>query len=191
MEFLTNKYAEATRHTNIDHQTPLHLLLQSPCCTLESVEYMLDRYPTAALLADGRGWTPMHLACHYGASLDILKALARTSRQTVQQSTQRLEKPLHLACQRGGGVGGSDSHLPTIRWLLSQFPAAACLTTESFDTPLHLAVQGRVGIDVMKFLLQSYPGARISTNQDDETPFDMAIRLRASVSVLELLHFGS
>jgi hypothetical protein len=109
VEFLCQRYPAALKRTNSQHQTPLHLAVLSHAH--ESViACVLQWYPTAAQLADDRGWTPTHYVCQNNSSTsgssaaNVLRLLLQENSASVASTvTRNLEKPLHIAAQSNAG----------------------------------------------------------------------------------------
>jgi hypothetical protein len=180
VHFLTELYAEATRVTNAEHQTPLHLACRSKDCKLAVVELLLKHYPTAAQLADLSGFTPLHLACQYGASLAILQALQASSPTVIRAVTLSWHRPLHIAAMFG-------ADLSTVEWIIQKDSSAVRATVEDFSTALHSAAAGKCAPEVIECLIKAHPVALLLRNDDDETPHDVGLRCGASATVLKLL----
>jgi hypothetical protein len=180
VHFLTELYSEATRVTNAEHQTPLHLACRSKDCKLEVVELLLKHYPTAAQLADLSGFTPLHLACQYGAPLPILQALQASSPTVIRAVTLSWHRPLHIATMYG-------AELSTVEWIIQKDPSAVRATVEDFSTALHSAAAGGCAPAVIECLIKAHPLATILRNEDDETPYNVGLRCGASSTVLKLL----
>ena len=181
VSYLVEKYSEAARVTNAEHQTPLHQACRSKNVQLDVVELLLKHYPTAAQLKDLSGYTPLHLAIRYGASLDVLAALQRSSPTVIRVVTLSWHRPLHIAALYGASLG-------TVKWLAQKDPSAIRATGEDFSTVLHYAVAGNCDADVIQFLRDARPVSLALTNEDDETPYDVALRVPGTTpTVLELI----
>ena len=179
--YLVEKYSEATRVTNAEHQTPLHQACRSKTARLDVVELLLKHYPTAAQLADLSGYTPLHLAIRYGASLDVLAALQSSSPTVIRVVTLSWHRPLHIAALY-------NAPLETMKWLVQRDPSAVRATGEDFSTVLHYAVMGQCTVDVISFLRDIRPLSLGLTNERDETPYDVALRVPGTAAaVLDLL----
>ena len=181
VQFLVDTYAEATRVTNAEHQTPLHQACRSKDVQLDVVELLLKHYPTAAQLADRSGYTPLHLAIRHGAPIAVLAALQASSPTVIRTVTLSWHRPLHIAALYGASF-------ETIQWLVQKDPAAVRATGEDFSTVLHYAVVGHCTADVIAYLRDAYPVALVLTNEHDETPYDVALRVPGiSPAVRQLL----
>jgi hypothetical protein len=181
VEFLMQKFPEAVRVTNYAHRTCLHMACMSDTICRATLMALLDRYPTAAQLADQDGYTPFHLACWHGASMELLLLLIQTSPSVVRMSTRSLQKPLHVASLHAPVIA-------TVLLLLQRDPTSARATDEYFNTALHCAATGMLAsVEVLQVLVQAHPGAVFLTNDFDETPYDIAKRQGAVEEVLQLL----
>eukprot|EP00977_Amphora_coffeiformis_P013050 scaffold3339_cov174-Amphora_coffeaeformis.AAC.18 len=181
VSYLVEKYSEATRVTNAEHQTPLHQACRSKKVRLEVVELLLQHYPCAAQLADLSGYTPLHLAIRYGASIDVLAALQASSPTVIRVVTLSWHRPLHIAALY-------NATLETVKWLVQKDPSAVRATGEDFSTVLHYAVAGNCHADVIRFLRDVRPVSLALTNEDDDTPYDVALRVPGTTAaVLDLL----
>lgn len=181
--FLLEKFPDAARFTNQEyHQTPLHLACQSPYCRLETIQLLLEQYPTAAQLADAQGFTPLHYACQHCLPLSILQALQASGPAVMGAATKTWHKPLHLAALYGCPVN-------VLQWLIQSDKRAAACTLDDFSTPLHCAVLGFQKQDVtrrhdakakLECLIRAHPEAIHWTNAQDQTPYDLALTLLSS-----------
>ena len=109
-EWLNSNQADEKRFQEATHYrspcgsgniTPLHrILMSSP--PFDVVETFMVHSPGTAQIKDKHGRLPLHVACSYSASLEIVKILVQTYPDGVKSQTEKEgDLPLHLAYMFG------------------------------------------------------------------------------------------
>lgn len=142
---------------NSEGDTPLHMLVSSPLCTVESNKSSREPSPTnevkeklakeaitlalstpegveACLLQERTGGTPLHIALASGAHDCVIEALLSASPASARIEDSRGMLPLHWA----GAFGKANYSM--VKKLVEEYPKALISCTVDGDIPLHLAV---------------------------------------------------
>jgi ankyrin repeat protein len=103
--------------------TPLHIALmhRAPHAV---IVVLVDAFPTALLLQDTEGWTPLHVNILYGSHEDTTMLLIkRGGPMAASLHSKFVGSPLHLLCRHGGT-------LTTLQALISTSPEQVTVTNE-------------------------------------------------------------
>lgn len=193
--FLVEKFPSAVRQTNAGYQTPLHLACISSSVhgsfdsdtmghaarpvDLAVVALLLEHYPTAAQLADGNGWTPLHHVCRSAdSSVELVRALIQASPGAISATTRQLERPVHVAAEYNAEL---------VELLVENDINAASATDQCFQMPLHYMAKSPTNLSAMDALIRAYPLALEARNDDDQRPYDIALEHGALPKVLDRL----
>jgi len=131
-----------------------HLVCLRPEVTI--IKRILQIAPDTIKLKCGNGDfpLPLHAACHYCASYDVIKLLLDAYPEAAKVQNYRLDLPLHLALTL---KAPSDA----IKILLEAYPEGPKIQNMDGILPLHFACE-RSTTDVAFMLLEAYPdGAKI------------------------------
>lgn len=139
------------------------------------------QFPEEAARVNDRGNLPLHAACSFQASQDVVDALLKAYPQGASQPNGVGNLPLHQAAM---WQATADS----VEVLLMHFPEGATHRNQYGSLPLHMAASNQAGVDVVKLLIEAYPDALHLQNDDGMTPLDLAMADEsASEAVLALL----
>jgi ankyrin repeat protein len=135
------------------------------------VEFLLKVHPEAIDVETKFGLLPLHYACGYEQSLDVVKhlVLLRPSAVKVAASNEK-RLPLHYACSKSSAPG-------VIPYLLEQHPEAAAMPTDREEwLPLHFACRSGLCVENIDSLLKAFPNAVKHANRYKELPLHTACR---------------
>lgn len=147
----------------LERGAPVSLFEAAAIGDVRRVRQMLDDQPELVLSFSHDGWTPLHLAAHFGhpAVVDLL--IGRRADVNARSRNALANTPLHAALAGG--------HLNTARRLLEHGTDANAVEAGGF-TPLHQAAD--LGDAEMVGLLLAH-GARTDVRTDEQlTPQDLA-----------------
>jgi ankyrin repeat protein len=183
-------YPKDARYISPQQRSPLHEACLRNACR-HVVRALLDVYPEAASLEDGRGNTPLHLAfvdfsADQTGSSDmevVVKDLLRI--HSAPMSNEDLNNPLHMAC-----MAPETTVSPSvILRLASSSSLYASSTNKKNETPLHLFCKRRnATVEVAKVLLEAHPMASQIFDIEGWTPIHHAA---ANANVALLKYFVS
>ncbi|EEC48290.1 predicted protein [Phaeodactylum tricornutum CCAP 1055/1] len=130
-------------------RTSLHeLLYHDPEC--RSVQFLIQQNPAATTRIDKEGRLPLHLATALASSDSGLVTL-QANVQAACCTNNRMETPLHLACQRRD-ISSS------LVWNLIQLAPESCRTLDvSGRLPIRHACENLADPSTLLILLRSYP----------------------------------
>jgi len=152
---------------------PIHALLSNEKTNNihEILTYMLELEPLSIQLLDGRGRTPLHLACgNNRVNLDVFKLLFNSWPEAIRMRNISGRLPIHDLCHNIDiemTQLGKIALYEILQFMLDFDPALARERDESGYLPLHHAVDG-MSTEFCKVLIKAYPeSVRIESN--DET----------------------
>ena len=64
--------------------------------SVEVVEELLAAHPWSASGQDIHGWLPIHVACHFGASTGVIRALMNANPDSIEARTEKGSTPMTL-----------------------------------------------------------------------------------------------
>ncbi len=159
----------------VERGAPVSVFEAAAIGDVQRVRRMLDDQPELALSFSHDGWTPLHLAAHFGqlAVVDLL--LARRAEVDARSKNALANTPLHAALAGG--------HRGTARRLVEQQADVNAVEAGGY-TPLHQAAD--LGdTEMVRVLLER--GARVDARSEEgDTPQDLA-RAKGHAAVAEQL----
>jgi Ankyrin repeats (3 copies) len=115
-----------------------------------------------------RGNLPLHAACSFQATADVVETLLRAYPGGASQPNGVGNLPIHQAAMWQAPV-------ETVEVLLSRHPEGATVRNQYGSLPLHMAASNRATPEVVKLLIDAYPDALHLQNDDGMTPLDLAM----------------
>lgn len=122
-----------------------------------------------------RGNLPLHAACSFQATADVIEVLLRAYPGGASQPNGVGNLPIHQAAMWQAPV-------ETVEVLLVRHPEGATIRNQYGSLPLHLAASNRASPEVVKLLIDAYPDALHLQNDDGMTPLDLAMADEAMVN---------
>lgn len=132
-------------------------------------------FPEEASRLNDRGNLPLHAACSFQATADVVEVLLRAYPGGSSQPNGVGNLPIHQASMWQASV-------ETIEVLLVRHPEGATVRNQYGSLPLHLAASNRASPEVVKLLIDAYPDALHLQNDDGMTPLDLAVADEAMVN---------
>ncbi|KAL7460326.1 hypothetical protein ACHAXS_000786 [Conticribra weissflogii] len=140
------------------------------------------QFPEEAARVNDRGNLPLHAACSFQASQDVVDALLKAYPQGASQPNGVGNLPLHQAAMW-------QAPADTVELLLVHHPDGATCRNQYGSLPLHMAASNQASVEVVKLLVEAYPDALHLQNDDGMTPLDLALSDEATsegvIAVLE------
>jgi hypothetical protein len=159
----------------------------SMLCTLRpsayAVQLCFEAHEDAIDTTDTFVGAPLHYACAFGASEDVVDYLTMNENDCVRFINNRRQIPLHLAC-------GSQSSKEVAALLIADDPMTLEIADEECMMPLHLACDNGAELELVQELIPEYPLACIAQTNYGATPLHIAVARRAPLSVLKVLVKG-
>jgi ankyrin repeat protein len=159
----------------------------SMLCTLRpsayAVQLCFEAHEDAIDSKDTGVGAPLHFACAFGASEDVVDYLTMNENDCVRFINGRKQIPLHLAC-------GSQCSKEVAALLIADDPMTLEMADEECMMPLHLACDNGAELELVKELIPEYPLACIAQTMYGATPLHIAVARRAPLSVLKVLVKG-
>lgn len=138
-------------------------------------------FPEEACRLNERGNLPLHAACSFQATVDVVDALLAAYPGGATQPNAAGNLPIHQAAMWQAPV-------ETVELLLAKYPEGATIRNQYGSLPLHMAASNQASQDVVRLLISAYPDALHLQNDDGMTPLDLALADEsASDAVLALL----
>ncbi|KAL3767212.1 hypothetical protein ACHAWU_003303 [Discostella pseudostelligera] len=126
------------------------------------------QFPEEAARVNDRGNLPLHAACSFQATQDVVEALLKAYPQGASQPNGVGNLPLHQAAMW-------QASAETVEVLLLHHPEGATCRNKYGSLPLHMAASNRASVDVVRLLIEAYPDALHLQNDDGMTPLDLAL----------------
>ena len=131
---------------------PLHQICAAnpPNSALEAV---LNCYPKALNMKEtGYSRLPVHIACHSGASLEMLQILLRDFPESVTEGDMIGRVPLHYACSNGAS-------LKVVMEIVSASPRCVAIQDMNGWLALHVACRVGAPTPIVNYLLEKNPSS--------------------------------
>ncbi|KAL7550565.1 hypothetical protein ACHAWF_013777 [Thalassiosira exigua] len=139
------------------------------------------QFPEESARVNDRGNLPLHAACSFQATQDVVDALLKAYPVGSSQPNGVGNLPLHQAAMW-------QASAETVEALLVHHPEGAATRNQYGSLPLHMAASNQAHADVVKLLIEAYPDALHLQNDDGMTPLDLALADEsASEAVVALL----
>jgi ankyrin repeat protein len=133
-----------------------------------STQQQEPTFPEEASRLNERGNLPLHAACSFQATADVVEVLLKAYPGGVSQPNSAGNLPIHQAAMW-------QAPLETVQLLLTRHPHGATERNQYGSLPLHLAASNQASPDVVRLLVDSYPDALHLQNDDGMTPLDLAV----------------
>ena len=125
-------------------------------------------FPEEASRLNDRGNLPLHAACSFQATADVVEVLLKSYPGGASQPNGVGNLPIHQAAMWQAPV-------ETVEVLLARHPEGATVRNQYGSLPLHMAASNRATPEVVKLLIDAYPDALHLQNDDGMTPLDLAM----------------
>jgi len=132
-------------------------------------------FPEEASRLNDRGNLPLHAACSFQATADVVEVLLRAYPGGASQPNGVGNLPIHQAAMWQAPV-------ESVEVLLVRHPEGATVRNQYGSLPLHMAAANRASPEVVKLLIDAYPDALHLQNDDGMTPLDLAMTDEAMVN---------
>jgi ankyrin repeat protein len=172
--------------------TPLELAVNNRQIGAEVVEYIAGRWPGSIREKNYMNRDlPIHVACHRGCSLAVLKTLVKLYPEGVSQEGSAGTLPLHK-------LFWSDCvSLEAIRFLVEEYPNAIHHRGRLGFLPIHYALQrSNISLEIIQYLVEAFPQSlsmrpktQHGSNNDTDgaVPIHIACAYQAPLDVIQYL----
>jgi ankyrin repeat protein len=165
---------------------PLHDAIRSGK-SVRIVVAVVEVFPDAIVIADNEGWNPIHLVTS-----------SRLYRNEVKASIVLLFLRLSAkAASMRNGVGFTILHIVVqdrafdpfdlVENILSVRAEAASVCTNNGDLPIHLAVQSKATVAIIRSLIAAFPDGLKMKDRDGDLPLHFAVRNSCYLEEIDLL----
>uniref|UniRef100_A0A7S4MUG0 Uncharacterized protein n=1 Tax=Odontella aurita TaxID=265563 RepID=A0A7S4MUG0_9STRA len=125
-------------------------------------------FPDEASRVNERGNLPLHAACSFQATQEVVEALLKAYPGGASQPNSAGNLPIHQAAMWQAPV-------ETVEALLSRYPEGATVRNQYGSLPLHMGASNQASPEVVRLLIDAYPDALHLQNDDGMTPLDLAL----------------
>jgi len=125
-------------------------------------------FPEEASRLNDRGNLPLHAACSFQATPDVIDALLRAYPGGCSQPNHAGNLPIHQATMW-------QAPYETVELLLAKYPEGATVRNQYGSLPLHMAASNQAPPEVVRLLIDAYPDALHLQNDDGMTPLDLVL----------------
>jgi len=138
-------------------------------------------FPEEASRLNERGNLPLHAACSFQATADVVESLLKAYPGGASQPNSAGNLPIHQAAMWQAPV-------ETVELLLGRHPEGATVRNQYGSLPLHMGASNQAAPEVIRLLIDSYSDALHLQNDDGMTPLDLALADEsASEAVIAML----
>jgi len=179
---LVQKDKATLQISNIDGAVPLHLLCRSSCASVRVFEFLVEQYPDSILARDGSGNLPIHTACHWSASSQVIRFLAEKDNTTLHISNKDYTEalPIHLACRFGTSIS-------FIECLVEQHSGSINACDGLGNLPIHIACSHYADFVVIRYLAEKDLATLHISNNAGNLPIHLACRFGRSLRLIKFL----
>ena len=161
--------------------------LAALCCLsppLDVVQAVYLANSGAAKVAEtNRESLPLHYACGFGASVDVVQFLYNSHPDAICAGRTDMVTPLHIACAYFKG-GEPD----VINFLLDKYPQGSRqVATDMGWLPIHSAAHGGASLPVLKRLADLHPGSLEIIDSNGRTPLHVACERKGNLESIAYL----
>lgn len=124
------------------------------CPPLSLVQCMIELHPPALSHADEEGRLPIHFACRFDATFDVIEYLMRKNDQFISRPTIYGALPLHYAV--------ANQSLDVVKFIVDRYPDGVKSPKSNGSLPLHQACafhRNSFSEEIIFHLLSLYPEA--------------------------------
>mmetsp|Transcript_36082 Transcript_36082/g.85994 ORF Transcript_36082/g.85994 Transcript_36082/m.85994 type:complete len:799 (+) Transcript_36082:146-2542(+) len=150
VNLLLDAYPDSRLTTDKRGRTPLHFALgnvDNPP-TPQLVKLLAGKTGESAKWPDENKMLPIHYACAYGASVEVLEELVQAWEESIGKPDGKGRLPIHFA------LGNADrpNSAPVAQLLVSLSPGCIDIHDSEKNLPLHLLSAKAAGVEVSKFM---------------------------------------
>jgi len=146
--------------------TCLHLMCKVPNPPEDVIQAVVEAAEDVASWADSQGWLPLHHACAYGASPEVLKILIDAYPDGKLRQDKQQRTPLHFYVTRSSD---SIAAMTANAEMLSDTGASELCDTNGM-LPMHYACAYGTHPAVLHVLADVYPGSLTAKENHGRTP---------------------
>lgn len=125
-------------------------------------------FPEEAARLNDRGNLPLHAACSFQATPEVIETLLRACPGAASQPNSAGNLPIHQAAMW-------QAPPETVQLLLNKYPQGATVRNQYGSLPLHMAASNQASSELLRLLIDAYPDALHLQNDDGMTPLDLAL----------------
>ena len=150
VNLLLDAYPDSRLTTDKRGRTPLHFALgnvDNPP-TPQLVKLLAGKTGESAKWPDENKMLPIHYACAYGASVEVMEELIQAWEESIGKPDAKGRLPIHFA------LGNADrpNSAGVAQLLVSLSPGCIDMHDSEKNLPLHLLSAKAAGVDVSKFM---------------------------------------
>jgi hypothetical protein len=219
LRLLIDGYPEGLYAMNCEGRLPFFCAMENDSITMDCLNLLYERYSLDLTLRDGRGNTPLGLACDRGTQTNVEWIIANCpeNAQIIADSYGNL--PVHNAASAYGSRFNVEllveafpgslleknhaGHLPLhpslacqhrslhlVKFLLKACPKAASREDRLGQLPLHLICSGGAyDIELVDLLIKHHPQALAVYDNYGHLPFHVAVLRRGRFDVPLIRHW--
>ena len=148
---------------------------------------VMEVSPRLVQWEDHVGGLALHVACLYGSSLKIVRALVEAHPAALDHQDHKGNTALHLCFQSANGGFKRTCSLEVVRYLIEQDLSALLEENLTELLPIHLACKSGVGLDCIQLLCTSLMMTLESRCEEGRVPLHYACTVKDNASVIRYL----
>tara|TARA_B100000780_G_scaffold256660_1_gene205963 strand:- start:1380 stop:2393 length:1014 start_codon:yes stop_codon:yes gene_type:complete len=183
IEYLIEIYEQGVQHLIEHGRSCLHLAILYHCSP-PIIAILLNVFPNAAFIKTKLlEQTPLHYACRYGASIDIVRILTNANRELLKEEDSTGRLPLHVALR-------NRCSQSVVNWIVRKDPTACTISDKCGFHPAAIAVLATCRLPALRLVLQTWEGALLEVTRDGDSLMHIACSAAQPSTLKYLLHIG-
>jgi hypothetical protein len=138
---------------------------------------LLKQDPDDVKVKDYSNSYPLHLACGFKHSFNVIKTIVNMFPQAGRQKDTEGNYPLHISCR-------PYANWKAVLLLLQKFPETASKRNDDKKYPLHLALDSGMPDTVVLEIFKAYPEAVYKKDSDGGYPLSVAVDCTRSYNII-------
>jgi len=164
-DFLRNEFKETLHHLiKSHHPSIVHYacMFRPP---LSIIEALVDAHKESIFLMDSNLWQPLHVACHHGASIDVIRYILKKSPSAVQQIDISGKTAIYLVLDRIKRKQCAEV-VNVVKLIAKAYPTG--ITTETFDgvSALELVILKKTDVHLFEIMHRTIERERRKCNHE-------------------------
>jgi ankyrin repeat protein len=177
IKLINLRFPDAITETNDVCATPLNMVCGHEDVSCEAIEALTRLYSRALRIPDNDGRTPLHSACEFGASVQVVRLLINKFREALSMKNDMGATPLKTACLRDiSDASEKDVYFEVVKLILESYPEALTMGDNDGNTPLHIVFDDQEASKRVLQLFVDRGGAKALKilNNNGDTPLQAA-----------------
>lgn len=186
-------YPDSIQNYKKDGDPILHHLLRNEA-KADAILAVIEYFPAAAKITDGREILPLHIAIADNPVKEIISTLLSQYPEAASVRSKRIllrELPLHYILKQMASKAKDPDMLDNFQSLIKHCPEAVKENFVDGSSPVNFVLKNEKNelqaVTILTSLLKAYPDGARQEDQDGELPLHCAISSSRDLSMIKLL----